>query len=204
VLDNWQKWIGKAVGVLLMARHKEIEDREAVIFYIPKSYAEQLRKIAMQHGMSVSEFMRTRVIEFLRQHDNKAGDIAVQSNQKKDDPTKPIHLLELKELESSLDFLEDKVIKLEEKVQMYARLGAYGQAPPVKYEEIEQLRKMWHEKKRWLYSFYRFLDPQDVAPVVQRIVKLKERMENAYSEFRRLQRGNGIIRKSNVVASTTG
>ena len=186
-----------------MARHREIEDGTKLTIYIQKKYAEQLSKVAMQNGMSLSEYLRMVIIQHLAQL-GKTSQPNQQSNdpsqsQPHDDPTKPIHLLELKELESSLDFLEDKVIKLEEKVQMYARLGAYGQAPAVKYEEIEQLRKMWHEKKRWFYSFYRYLDPQDVAPVVQRFVKLKERMENAYSEFRRLQRGNGITRKNSML-----
>ncbi|MEM3549329.1 MAG: hypothetical protein QXJ23_10045 [Thermofilum sp.] len=54
------------------------------------------------------------------------------------------------------------------------------------------------QKPRWLYSFYKSLDPQDVAPVVQRLVKLKERMENAYSEYLRLQRNKGIIRKNSM------
>jgi len=190
----------------IMARQKEIEDREAVIFYIQKQYAEQLRKIAMQRGMTLSEFMRIYVIQFLNQL-NKAEQQADAPSKIHEDPTKPIHLLELKELEASLDFLEDKVIKLEQKVQMYASLGAYGQAPAVKYEEIEQLREMWRKKTRWLYSFYKSLDPQDVAPVVQRLVKLKERMENAYSEYLRLQRGRGIIRKDSarddMIAPTT-
>jgi uncharacterized protein (DUF3084 family) len=186
-----------------MARHREIEDGTRLSIYIQKNYAEQLSRVAAQNGMSLSEYLRMVIAQHLAQL-GKPSQPSQQSgapSQTREDPTKPIHLLELKELESSLDFLEDRVIKLEEKVQMYARLGSYGQAPAVKYEEIEQLRKMWHEKKRWFYSFYRFLDPQDVAPVVQRFVKLKERMENAYSEYRRLQRGNAITRKNSVIAS---
>ncbi|MCI4408411.1 MAG: hypothetical protein JHC26_04920 [Thermofilum sp.] len=186
----------------IMARLKEIEDREAVIFYIQKQYAEQLRKLAMQHGMTLSEFMRIYVIQFLNQL-NHAEQQANAPSHIREDPTKPIHLLELKELEASLDTLEDKVIKLEQKVQLYVSLGGYGQAPAVKYEEIEQLREMWHKKKRWFYSFYKSLDPQDVAPVVQRLVKLKERIENAYNEYLRLQRGKGTIKKNDMVAPAT-
>jgi DNA repair exonuclease SbcCD ATPase subunit len=153
----------------------------------------------MQRGMSLSEYLRMLIVQHLSQL-GKQSQPEHPSNtpSTNNDPTKPIHLLELKELEASLDVLEEKVIKLEQKVQMHASLGAYGQAPAVKYEEIEQLRKTWHEKKRWFYSFYKYLDPQDVAPVVQRLVKLKERMENAYSEYLRLQRNRGTVRKNNV------
>jgi hypothetical protein len=181
-----------------MARHREIEDGTRLTIYVQKKYAEQLSKVAMQNGMSLSEYLRMLIVQHLSQL-GKPSQPEQQSgapSQNREDPTKPIHLLELKELEASLDALEDKVIKLEQKVQMYASLGAYGQAPAVKYEEIEQLRKTWHEKKRWFYSFYKYLDPQDVAPVVQRLVKLKERMENAYGEYLRIQRNRGIIRKN--------
>jgi tetrahydromethanopterin S-methyltransferase subunit G len=162
-----------------VARRREIEDREAVIFYIQKKYAEQLRKVAMQRGMTLSGFMRTYVVQLLSQLSGSDP----PADPPKPNPNRVLALEELKEFESSLDRLEEKVIQLEEKV----RWQREGLNTRVEYEELERLRKEWHAKKRWLYSFSHFLDPQDVMPAVQRLIELKERMENAYKESQRLE-----------------
>jgi hypothetical protein len=160
-----------------MARRREIEDREAVIFYIQKKYAEQLRKMAMQHGMTLSEFMRMHAIQLLNQLNNPDPPVDPPS-QEKPDPVKDLARMELKELESGLDRLEDLVSNFEARVEQMASNPAIF----VEYQEIERLRKEWHSKKKWLYSFSRFLDPEEIMPTVQRLIKLKERMENAWQK----------------------
>jgi hypothetical protein len=160
-----------------MARRKEIEDREAVIFYIQKKYAEQLRKMAMRHGMTLSEFMRMHAIQLLNQLNN-ADPPVDPPGREKPDPVKDLARMELKELESGLDRLEDMVTSFEARVEQMTSNPAIF----VEYQEIERLRKEWHSKKKWLYSFSRFLDPVEIMPAVQRLIKLKERMENAWQK----------------------
>jgi len=160
-----------------MARHKEIEDGTKITIYVQKKYAEQLTKTAWQRGMTLSEYLRMLIAQHLSQLDNPDPPVDPPS-QEKIDPVKDLARMELKELESGLDRLEDLVSNFEARVEQMASNPAVF----VEYQEIERLRKEWHSKKKWLYSFSRFLDPGEIMPAVQRLIKLKERMENAWQK----------------------
>jgi DNA repair exonuclease SbcCD ATPase subunit len=164
-----------------MARPKTIKGVVTTI-YLLEEQKQRLELIAAQRGISVSEYLRALVAQHLAQLDGSEPP-ADPPAQERPNPNRMLALEELREFESSLDRLEEDVSNLEEKVR-WQREGLNAR---VEYEDLERLRKAWHAKKRWLYSFSHFLDPQDVMPAVQRLIRLKERMEKAYEESRRLE-----------------
>jgi DNA repair exonuclease SbcCD ATPase subunit len=159
-----------------MARPKLIKGVVTAV-YLLEEQKQQLERIATQKGMSLSEYLRMLIAQHLSQLNNPDPPVDPPS-QEKIDPVRELARMELKELESGLDRLEDLVSNFETRVEQMASNPAVF----VEYQEIERLRKEWHSKKKWLYSFSRFLDPGEIMPTVQRLIKLKERMENAWQK----------------------
>ncbi|MEM0109641.1 MAG: hypothetical protein QXV17_02640 [Candidatus Micrarchaeaceae archaeon] len=159
-----------------MARPKTIKGVVTAV-YLLEEQKQQLERIAAQKGMSLSEYLRMLIAQHLSQLNNPDPPVDPPS-QEKPDPVKDLARMELKELESGLDRLEDLVSNFEARVEQMTSNPAIF----VEYQEIERLRKEWHSKKKWLYSFSRFLDSEEIMPTVQRLIRLKERMENAWQK----------------------
>ena len=175
-----------------MPRKPLFENRVFVGFVIEKEHAKLIEAIARREGVSKSELCRRIIIDWLQspetrtryglQHiaEAKTGEALVPV----DPPVDPLTQVEWEEFESKLSSLENRTLKLEERLKALPA-GGYG-FKPGSGQQLQQLRKwLWDLRSDWdtLRSKYRELRSRIPASwdrkANEKLAQLKRRINSA-------------------------
>lgn len=124
-----------------MGRYRELENGVILSFYVERELAEELRRIAHKNGLSLSQFLRVVLMDYLK----------IKKENPKDNPgnpgkkISPLRALELEEFDKELANLEIELGRLMElKKQVTDKLklvSEYKEKKKALLAKWEQLKK---------------------------------------------------------------
>jgi hypothetical protein len=162
-----------------MPRPKKLSDGKIITLYLERAFYDAIRDRAKANGLSVSEYVRRVLMQTIPELSTSETSDPVP----KDPEPDPIEELELRDLETALDELQNRMqIWLERQRQYMStlRYGSYSGNQPLTWDMVKRWSREWHNLKRWYYSIRdRAKGEQALGTVQSKLITVHDMIEEA-------------------------
>jgi len=169
-----------------MPREKKVKHARILVLYFDVSLYEELKGVAQEMGVSMSELARHVLSEWMRR---QRQEVQASASAPLDPPLAPpvrdpLEELELEELRGELEGLEREVGELARVVQQLQKLGwdaARSLHLPERYqlrERVYRKLKRWHSLRRLLRRLSQHLSHEELFALSSQMAEVKKRLND--------------------------
>jgi predicted nuclease with TOPRIM domain len=183
-----------------MSRPRVIPESYRASIYFDKNLYNEIQRLAREKGMSVSEYVRMIVIQYLKENSQIRDQVSPTSQGSSSGSRlrDPVLDRELRDFANMIDDLEGEVsmceYKLDQLQQSVMDLRR-GFKVYLNYYElhnigdwIKRLNDKWYKYKRWYYSLKNKAGLEDVAQLGERFVKVKDEIDKMYKTYKEISK----------------
>jgi hypothetical protein len=183
-----------------MPRPRVLKRGIVASIYLDEQLLNEIQKLARLSNMSMCEYVRTVLAEHVKQRELDPGPPSPGKNlSQRFNLRDPVLDKELEDLSRALDSFESEVYSCEyelDKVKqdLERSLSLNGKVHLDFYklknisDWVQKLSEKWHRYKRWYYSLKSKAGVEEVYPLGERLVKIKNAIDNAYNTHRELEK----------------